>query len=537
MTKALEQAGMRAAQLVQRLQNLSTRRAMLVALVCGAATTLMQAPFGLWPLIFIVWPVAILLIDSTASAARPWRAAFSIGWAFGFAGYFSGLYWIGNSFLVDADTHGWLLPFAMTLLPAGLGLFTGVAFLLARIFWTQGFRRVFVFAAALSLVEFARGHVLTGFPWNMPGQVFSENILLIQSASVFGVYGLNLIALVVGGSVAALVDAGAWRARAALPIGALCALAALMIFGAMRLPDDTLWVEDVRLRIVQPNVPQAEKYVPALRQRNWQRLIAPMANARADGITHVVWPEAAPPFLLDRSDEALAVIRNLLGDIVLLTGAARLEETPSGERFFNSFFVIRDGAIIATYDKAHLVPFGEYLPLSGWLEAIGLTKLIGGAGNFSEGAGVATLAIPGAPSAGPLICYEVIFSAEVTDDTNRPQFLINVTDDSWFGDTIGPQQHLAQARLRAVEEGLPIVRAANTGVSALIDPFGRILASLPYGSEGVLDVSLPASLAATPFVVAGRSVFILLFILAVLIWLSAHPRVSRLSKIILRKHD
>ncbi|HRE60382.1 MAG TPA: apolipoprotein N-acyltransferase [Micropepsaceae bacterium] len=509
--------------LAQRVSQLRLKPAMLVALIAGVLATLMQAPFGLWPLMFLVWPVCILLLDSTLRAPRPLRAAFAIGWAFGFGSFISGLYWIGNSFLVDAETHGWIMPFAMTILPAGLGLFTGLAFLLARRFRVDGWRRIIWFAAAFSLIEFMRGHVLTGFPWNMPGQIFSENIFLIQSASLFGAYGLNLIVLVMGASVATLADNAAMRARVMLPSLSLVALGALMIFGALRLPAGEDWVDGVRIRIIQPNVPQAEKYVPELRQRNWRRLIAPLLDVREAGITHVVWPEAAPPFLLDRSDDALAVIKDLLGDIVLMTGAARVEEDASGERFFNSFHVIRDGRILATYDKAHLVPFGEYLPLSGLLEALGLTKIIGGGGNFSEGPGVATLTVPGAPPMGPLICYEVIFPAEVADDALRPAFLVNVTDDSWFGDTIGPQQHLAQARLRAVEEGLPIVRAANTGVSALIDPYGRILSRLPYGSEGAIDVSLPASLSGTLFMVAGRSVFILLFILAVFIRASAHP--------------
>lgn len=509
-------------KLSRRVTQLSLRAAMLVALIAGLGTTLMQAPFGLWPLMFLVWPACVWLLDSTRTSQRPLRAAFAIGWAFGFGSFLSGLYWIGNSFLVDAETHGWMMPLAMTILPAGLGLFTGLAFLLARRFWIEGWRRVIWFAASLALIEFMRGHVLSGFPWNMPGQIFSENIFLIQSASLFGAYGLNIIVLVMGASVAVLTDVASRRARLMLPGLAVALLGSLMVFGALRLPTQEAWVDGVRIRIVQPNVPQAEKYVPELRQRNWRRLIAPLSDVQAAGITHVVWPEAAPPFLLDRSEEALAVIRDLLGDIVLMTGAARMEEDARGERFFNAFHVIRDGHILATYDKAHLVPFGEYLPLSGLLEALGLTKIIGGAGNFSEGPGVATLAVPGAPLMGPLICYEIIFPAEVTDDAQRPGFLVNVTDDSWFGDTIGPQQHLAQARLRAVEEGLPIVRAANTGVSALIDPFGRMMSGLPYGIEGVLDVSLPASLTGTLFVVAGRSVFILLFIFAVFIRVSAH---------------
>lgn len=534
MSGIFSRIGTQARALAQLVTQLRLRPALLVAVIAGVLATLTQAPFGLWPLIFLVWPICIWLLDSTAKAAKPQRAAFAIGWAFGFGNYLSGLYWIGNSFLVDAETHGWIMPFAMILLPAGLGLFSGLAFLLARLIWTSTWRRVFAFAAAFGLIEFMRGHVLTGFPWNMPGQVFSENLFLIQSASLFGAYGLNLIVLVMGASVATLADNAAMRARVMLPSLSLVALGALMIFGALRLPAEENWVEGVRMRIVQPNVPQAEKYVSELRQRNWRRLIAPLADVRAAGITHVVWPEAAPPFLLNRSDDALAVIRELLGDIVLMTGAARAEEGADGTRFFNSFHVIRDGRIIATYDKAHLVPFGEYLPLSDLLEAIGLTKIIGGAGNFSEGPGVATLPVPGAPPMGPLICYEIIFPAEVTDDAQRPAFLVNVTDDSWFGDTIGPQQHLAQARLRAVEEGLPIVRAANTGVSALIDPYGRILSHLPYGSEGAIDVSLPASLSGTLFMVAGRSVFVLLFILAVFIRVSAHLDISRLRKIVTR---
>jgi apolipoprotein N-acyltransferase len=266
-------------------------------------------------------------------------------------------------------------------------------------------------------------------------------------------------------------------------------------------------VDGVRLRIVQPDTAQQDKYKDELILGNWQTLLSLTNRPGLDTITHVIWPEAAPPFILSRETIAQEVIGQLLPDTaVLLTGAVRAEKSGNARaNWYNSMHVVSgEGKIIATYDKAHLVPFGEYLPLDSYLEWIGITKIVQVAGRFGSGPGPRTLSIPGTPPFGPLICYEIIFPGEAVQGGNRPEWLLNQTDDSWFGDTSGPRQHLAIARTRAVEEGLPVVRAANTGISTVIDAFGRTGPQLPYGTRDTLDSQLPVALPPTLFAIAGH---------------------------------
>jgi apolipoprotein N-acyltransferase len=282
----------------------------------------------------------------------------------------------------------------------------------------------------------------------------------------------------------------------------------------LSLADDSV-VPGVRLRIVQPDVPQSEKYLPQYQARNWQRLLD-LSRVHADTKpTHIIWPEAAPPFVLALAPSALMQVGELTANgATLLTGVVRVEHDPRGGRsIYNSFYVFAPGGkLVATYDKFHLVPFGEYMPFQKTMDALGVTKITGGAGGFDAGDGPHTLAIPNAPPAGPLICYEIIFPGEVTAGP-RPAWLVNVTDDSWFGPGPGPEQHLLNARVRAIEEGLPIARAANTGISAVIDAYGRVRESLGLGRVGAFDAKLPAALPNTFFVRFGSAVVFLLFVL------------------------
>jgi apolipoprotein N-acyltransferase len=260
---------------------------------------------------------------------------------------------------------------------------------------------------------------------------------------------------------------------------------------------------------VQPNIPEREKFDPAFTARNWQRLVALSLKPDGPPPTHIIWPESAPPFLLMRTPAALADVAAITGNNrVLLTGAARMTIDQSGQRrFFNSFFVFGPGARVdGIYDKFHLVPFGEYLPLESFFHALGIDKLVDSPGGFSSGPGPRTLAIPGAPDAGPLICYEIIFPDAVVGNV-RPDWLINVTNDSWFGTWSGPHQHFLIARMRAIEEGLPVIRAAATGISAVIDSYGRVEASLALDQTGVIDAKLPVARAPTLYAINGDLYF------------------------------
>jgi len=493
------------------LRGASGFRRLAVAAGLGAVSALAYAPFYAWPVLFLTFPAFVFIVDGADRARRPWFAAALDGWAFGFGYFLIGLHWVGFAFMVDAEQHGWMLPFVAVLFPGGLALFFGAATAAAHLRWPAGSARIGLLAVALAVAEWLRGHILTGLPWNLPGYVWSGSDAMYQAVSIFGIYGLSLLTLVAVLSPAAVFNADGRRSNLVWPFVVPAGiLAGLFAFGWMRLPSTPAPVfPGIALRIVQPNVPQAEKWKPELMERNWRTLLDLTRSPGLETRTHVIWTEAAPPFFLLAEPLALKVIAEVLPDrATLLTGVVRSEEADGKRRFFNSMAVISgDGRVLGRYDKSHLVPFGEYLPFYQWLEPLGITKLTGGSGGYTEGSGVRTLDISGTPLFGPLICYEVIFPGAVTEPGHRPEWLVTMTDDSWFGPWTGPYQHLGIAKIRAAEEGLAIVRAANTGVSAVIDPYGRIISSLGLDKTGFLDAALPKPLAPTVYSFVGDTIF------------------------------
>lgn len=493
------------------------RRAAL-ALAAGAASALAFAPVNAWPLLFCTFPIAVFLLDGSASGRLGGViAAAAAGWWFGFGFFVAGLYWVGFAFLVDAATFGWLMPFAVVSLPAGLALFTAFGFGLARALWTRGPVRIVAFTVSLTAAEWLRGHLFTGFPWDVYGYALTASVVLAQGSALMGIWGLTLFSVGLFASPALLFDDRAETPRPWLAlVTGLAVLAALAIYGMLRLQSTpTAFVPGIRLRIMQPNLPQDDKFNYSARQAVMARYLA--LSDRATGpdtmgvadATHLIWPESPFPFLLARDPyvpteidpQARADISKLLGSrTVLITGAARAApRAPGGAlRAYNSIYVINhDGAVLNVYDKVHLVPFGEYLPFQERLASIGLMGLTKMPGGFVPGTSRKPVDVPGAPLFLPLICYEILFPDQIAWDGERPGWLLNVTNDGWFGDSSGPHQHMQQARLRAIEQGLPLVRAANTGISAVIDPVGRVVRELPLGIEGVLDAPLPLSIAPT----------------------------------------
>ncbi len=491
-----------------------------IALAAGAAAALAMAPFNAWPVLFVTFPVAVWLIDGAGAgrlAGLP--AAALTGWWFGFGYFLAGLYWVGHAFLVDADIFGWLLPIAVTALPAGLALFTAFGFALARLMWASDASRILALAAGLTVSEWLRGHILTGFPWNTLGYALSEPLALAQIASLIGLWGMTLLSVAIFASPATLIDrsvtgglpARPWRA----PALAVVLLAAIAAFGAVRLAREPIrLVQNVRLRIMQPNLTQDKKFNYSAKQEVMQKYLA--LSDRATGpsstgvkdVTVLIWPESAFPFFLTREADAMAQIAALLPpSTTLITGAVRAPEGPRSvpiTRAYNSIYAIdHDGTILGVYDKLHLVPFGEYLPFQGFMESLGLRQLTKQRGGYIPGAVRPILELPHAPRVLPLICYEAIFPGEIVPRDDRPGWIVNLTNDGWFGISTGPHQHLQQARLRAIEEGLPIVRAANTGISAVIDPLGRIHAQLGLGVEGVMDSGLPSPIPPTLYARVG----------------------------------
>ena len=476
-----------------------------IAFIAGALSVLALAPVNAWPVMFLTFPIAVWLLDGSGTGAFGGIASAAIaGWCFGFGYFLAGLYWVGFAFLVDVKTFGWLLPFGVIGLPVLLALFPALGFALARAFWTRGPARLLTLAVALTASEWLRGHVLSGFPWDAFGYALTGPLTLAQGSALVGLWGLTFFAVYLFASPAVLADDPLDHGRVWIaPALALGLLAALAVYGAVRLAlAPSAFVPGVRLRIMQPDLPQDDKFNYSAKRAVMERYLAlsdrasgPQSSGVRDA-THLIWPESAFPFLLAREPDALADIAKLLAPrTVLITGAARaIESQPSSKTLhaYNSIYVIdHDGSILSVYDKVHLVPFGEYLPFQSFLESLGLMQLTKVPGGFDRGDRRRTLAVPNAPSMLPLICYEIVFPNDIVPAGARPHWIVNLTNDGWFGVSSGPYQHLQQARVRAIEEGLPVVRAANTGISAVIDPLGRVIASLPLGAEGVMDSSLP----------------------------------------------
>ncbi len=500
------------------------RRA-VAAIVFGSLSVLAFAPFCFPPILFLTLPALVWLIDDTDGPSQ----AAATGWLFGFGYFFFSLLWIGEAFLVEAEKFAMLAPFAVTLLPAGLAIFWALATALARRFWWPGLARVLVLAVALAGAEWLRGHLLTGFPWNVLGYALTQPDSMMQSASLVGVYALGLpVVILFAWPLVALGDRRTIMQAVAAPA---IVLAAIWGFGTWRLATATNdMVPNVKFRIVQPSVPQREKWMPQFQARIFQdhlTLSKTMPDGTSDnleGTTHVIWPEAAMPFLPLENPEALTAIGEMLPQgRQLITGALRRMSPPgasgnvAGAAGYNSIMVFKDdGGLAATYDKIHLVPFGEYLPLSGFLGALGLSQLAHGHGAFSTGAEPRPLmSIAGLPPAAGLICYEVLFPGAIVQSAQRPGVLLNVTNDGWFGTSIGPPAHFHQSRVRAVEEGVPLVRAANNGISGVIDPYGRVIQSLGLNVRGVADSALPVALARTWYARIGDYALLILSILAI----------------------
>lgn len=536
------------AEIATAIRTATGWRRRFIAAGAGAASMLAMAPFYFWPVLFLTLPVAVALIDSETPPPsnrlrflvkwlpRPeLQSAAQAGWWFGFGYHFFGLFWIGEAFLVEADIFGWLLPFAITLMPAGLAVFSAASFAAARSVWPHGPARVISLAITVAICEYLRGHLFTGFPWNVLGYALTNDDVIMQSAGVFGIYGLTIFAVLICATpLIALTDrrtAGETASTAsenrsactslhpALPITVLTLVPclALYVYGFAVLPHGPLpVVPNVKIRIVQPSVPQHDKWARDKQGEIFNdHLILSRQNEDgiddgARGITHIVWPEAAMPFLPLATPQALSAIAQILPDnTYLLAGALRLEQSQVGDEVrpsvkpksdvYNSLLVFGpDGELVTLYDKIHLVPFGEYLPFTETLNSIGLEALTRIRGGFSIGPKPRPLlSIPGLPPVEPLICYEAIFPGEVVQGKERPSLLVNITNDGWFGNLTGPFQHFQQSRVRAVEEGLPMIRVANNGISALIDPYGRVVKSIGLNIRGVIDVKLPQPSAGT----------------------------------------
>ena len=465
--------------------------------------------------------------------ARPGAgAAFGVGWWFGLGHFSAGLYWVANALLTFPERFGWLAPFAVFGLAGLLAFFPACIAVLTRIFarHCSATGRVFVFAAMWTTFEWLRSWVFTGFPWNLIGSAWVFSDAMIQSTALAGVYGLSLLSVIVAAMPAILAGNDGWAVRASpLRVLGVAGFALVIVWagGALRLSmgSDEV-VANVRLRLVQGNFDQRLKWDHQQKPKNFSELLRMSAAPPQPGEpppTHVIWPETAATYFVASEAGARQAIASVTpkGGLTI-TGAPRT--TPQKEptyRVWNSLHAIDEKArIVGTYDKSHLVPFGEYMPLRGLL---GLQKITAGATDFSPGSGPLTLHLKGLPPVSPLICYEVIFPDRVIDKRARPQWLLNLTNDGWYGVSSGPYQHLAAARLRAVEMGLPLVRVANTGISGVIDGYGRVTAKLELAAKGVLDSDLPVALEPTLYGRLGDWIVALLVLMVAGVGFLAGP--------------
>ncbi|MCE8007547.1 apolipoprotein N-acyltransferase [Aestuariivita sp.] len=474
------------------------RRRVGLALIAGAVGALGLAPYGLWPATVLALAIACGLY----ARAETGRQALFTGWAFG-TGYFGvALLWIVEPFLVEPEIHGWMAPFALVLLAAGLALFWAGAFRLAF-----AARRLpgLALIAMLGLAELARAYLLTGFPWGGVAQIWvgvGPDLMLAW----IGPHGLGVITLLCGLAFSHLLSGG-WMRRISGP-AAVGFFVAAGIGLQIGLPEPAL--RDATVRLVQPNAPQDQKWDPERIPDFLDRKLGFSAVQPAPDL--IVWPETSIPTLLAYAGPILDRIAAAAPGVPVIAGVQRRDD----RRLYNAAVLLRDGAPAEIYDKHHLVPFGEYIPLGDLAARFGLHGFAAREGQgFSAGPGPRLMDLGPLGKALPLICYEAVFPQHATSSGDRADVLIQITNDAWFGDRSGPYQHLAQARMRAIEQGLPMIRVANTGISAMIDPYGRLISSIPLGEAGYVDAALPRPLSPSLYARTGD-----LPVLAILILVS-----------------
>lgn len=513
---------LRPARLRARLQSLDGWRGAGVLVLIGGGAALGHAPLFFFPATLAGLTALVWALDGAARGARPAREGFRRAFWFGFGYFLAGAFWIALAFWNRGLAFAPLGPPAAMLLAAGLAAFWGAAGAAQAKYAGRGPERILLLAVTLFLAEWLRGHLFSGFPWNLPGHVWPAGGALSQSAALFGVWGLSLLTLFAFMAPAAALGRGRRLSRFAPLTAAFLIFAGLFADGTMRLSAaEPAFQPGVRLRFVQSALSQREKWEPGAEDRVREHYLQLTGEPGLDAVTHVLWPEGALPSWLLEDGPALNALSGLLGDgPALIAGTPRRTQGPDGETlYFNSVAVLafpggrpRLGGL---YDKVRLVPFGEFIPFAGFFRSFGIEALSDMVDGYDAGPGAAVIDIPGAPRAAPLVCYEIAFSRFIPRGEMRPEWMINLSNDAWFGPTAGPRQHLNIARYRAIEEGLPVARAASGGVSGVIDAYGRMVMSAEPGATGAFDAPLPAPAPSTPYARYGDIGPLIMLLLAV----------------------
>ncbi len=474
----------------------------ILVLLLGALSSFAMQPYEFWPVLFLGLSGYWLLLTQNT---KIWHSYLS-GFLFGFAYFVAGLWWVGNALLVDGNPFTWALPLAVCGLQALLAFFPMMAGGLSQHFAKgRGLHAFLIFVALYGFWEWGRGHMFTGFPWNLFGMTWTASLPMAQIASFGGIHLLNLFTIFL-----ATLPAFLWRGAAeprlkkTITCVAIVLAAANWAWGYARLKaNPTTYNRDVVVQIVTPNIPQADKWNPDLMAENFYKTVGmmhphPSWNKKSGAARAIVLPETALLPEVFQSPEALNALKVAVNAYAektyLLAGALRREGEDTGEvRHYNSIVVMdKAGTLLDWFDKFHLVPFGEYIPFQKYIPIGPVAKFAG----FQGGGGPKTIDnLNGLPPLSPLVCYEVIFAGHVTDGSNPPEWIVNVTNDAWYGISPGPYQHLAQTQFRAIEEGIPVIRSTNTGISAIIDPTGRILSQSPLFRDFVQEEFLPRPLA------------------------------------------
>ena len=474
-------------------------RSWAICFFLGLAVSTGQAPIAFWPASLIGLSLFFWLYRFHWPHKSSVQGAFKSGWWLGF-GYFLGtLNWLVDPFLVDIAAHGWMAPFAVVLMSGSLALFwaTGMSFgavLGGRLGCTIG----------LGLCEVTRGYLFTGFPWGLLGYVWVDTPIA-QLASYFGAYGLTVVTF----GFCALVAHSFYLRRKIMGLGSLLLIfSAIWIFNNTGGPTHTAPENAAVIRLVQPNAPQDKKFDPEFAMDFFQRMLEFSQQAPKPDL--IIWPETSLPIAYNFATDLIRQIKDATHGVPVLVGALRSQD----DKIFNSLILIdpqKDAKVI--YDKYHLVPFGEYLPFEDFLSKIGLgfSSDLFGTG-FQHGSGPKIVNLPNVGKILPLICYEAVFPQDVSAMPERADVIVQVTNDAWFGKFSGPYQHLAQAQMRSIEQGLPLVRVANTGVSGLIDPNGRVVKKLELDEAGYIDVALPDGDLSTLYSRFGHWAIFVLFI-------------------------
>ncbi len=481
---------------------LSVYKLLFISLIAGLLSALSFAPIHFIATYFICFPVLLIITMNSKSI----KDAFKIGYFFGFGHFYAGLYWIGNSFAVEPSIPDWAGFLMVAALALSLALYSGLVCAIVKyIHKNQSLKThllncVLTFSVTWSIMEWLRGVLFTGFPWNLSGYIWGFSDSLLQSTAIWGIYGLSVITLLLCFVPLFLFDK---KSRIIAPVLAVLLLSGLYFYGSNRFPQSVDMVEGINLRVVQANIKQQDKWP----YENWGKNLVNFMTMSEDGdnnghkavTTHMIWPETAVIYSLSEEPFRRQLISKIIGNGgTVFTGFPRRQRDLDQTRIYNSLIAIGEaGQVKGIYDKSHLVPFGEYIPhfIKDILIPIGFAELFTGGQDYSEGRGSNTLNIAGLPPVGILICYEVIFPGKVADMDNKPQWLLNITNDAWYGQSTGPYQHLLQSKVRAIEEGLPLVRSASTGISAIIDPYGRVLDKIPLNSSGVINSQLPMPIA------------------------------------------